>query len=143
MERVLPGSLNAGDDADAELIPSIPVPEDVDEFQGAATIKERWPETIVIFVSPGSMSQLLHQLHHRKTDNPEDLMRRFGEAEAELPMALAFDYFVFNESERHQQATIDIESIIRAERLRTDIQDQVKRLDDLVASLNEVYDYNA
>lgn len=38
MERVLPGSLNAGDDADAELIPSIPVPEDVDEFQGAATI---------------------------------------------------------------------------------------------------------
>ena len=60
-----------------------------------------------------------------------------------LPMALAFDYFVFNESERHQQATIDIESIIRAERLRTDIQDQVKRLDDLVASLNEVYDYNA
>ena len=31
----------------------------------------------------------------------------------------------------------------RAERLRTDIQDQVKRLDDLVASLNEVYDYNA
>jgi hypothetical protein len=31
----------------------------------------------------------------------------------------------------------------RAERLRTDIQEQVKRLDDLVASLNEVYDYNA
>lgn len=31
----------------------------------------------------------------------------------------------------------------RAERLRTDIQDQVKRLDDLVASLNEVYDYGA
>lgn len=31
----------------------------------------------------------------------------------------------------------------RAERLHTDIQDQVKRLDDLVASLNEVYTYNA
>lgn len=31
----------------------------------------------------------------------------------------------------------------RAERLRTDIQEQVKRLDDLVASLNEVYDYSA
>lgn len=29
----------------------------------------------------------------------------------------------------------------RAERLRSDIQEQVKRLDDLVASLNEVYDY--
>ncbi|MFN3980554.1 MAG: hypothetical protein ACK4SA_09240 [Caldilinea sp.] len=31
----------------------------------------------------------------------------------------------------------------RAERLRADIQEQVKRLDDLVSSLNEVYDYNA
>ena len=30
----------------------------------------------------------------------------------------------------------------RAERLRADITEQVKRLDDLVASLNEVYDYN-
>ncbi len=89
------------------------------DVQGAATIKERWPEAIVIFVSPGSMSQLLHQLHHRKTDNPEDLMRRFGEAESELPMAMEFDYFVFNESDRHEQATIEIESIIRAERLRT------------------------
>ncbi len=29
----------------------------------------------------------------------------------------------------------------RAERLRSDIQEQVQRLDDLVASLNEVYDY--
>ncbi len=29
----------------------------------------------------------------------------------------------------------------RAERLRSDIQEQVKRLDDLVAGLNEVYDY--
>ena len=31
----------------------------------------------------------------------------------------------------------------RAERLRSDIQEQVQRLDDLVASLNEVYDYGA
>lgn len=31
----------------------------------------------------------------------------------------------------------------RAERLRADIQEQVKRLDDLVSSLNEVYDYSA
>lgn len=89
------------------------------DVQGAATIKDRWPEAIVIFVSPGSMSQLLHQLHHRKTDNPEDLMRRFGEAEAELPTALEFDYFVFNETDRHEQATVEIEAIIRAERLRT------------------------
>jgi guanylate kinase len=46
-------------------------------------------------------------------------MRRFGEAESELPLAMDFDYFVFNESEKHQQATDEIETIIRAERLRT------------------------
>lgn len=89
------------------------------DVQGAATIKDRWPEAIVIFVSPGSMSQLLHQLRHRKTDNPEELMRRFGEAESELPMAQEFDYFVINEFDRHEQATVEIEAIIRAERLRT------------------------
>jgi hypothetical protein len=30
----------------------------------------------------------------------------------------------------------------RAERLRSDIQEQVNRLNDLVASINEVYDYH-
>jgi len=89
------------------------------DVQGAATIKERWPETIVIFVSPGSMAQLLEQLRRRKTSDPEDLMRRFGEAESELPMAMEFDYFVFNENNRSLHATDDIETIIRAERLRT------------------------
>lgn len=89
------------------------------DVQGATTIKERWPEAIVIFVSPSTMEQLLNQLRHRKTDNPEDLMRRFGEAESELPLAFEFDYFVFNETDNHQQATNEVEWIIRAERLRT------------------------
>jgi len=34
-------------------------------------------------------------------------------------MALDFDYFVFNEMDRHEQATDEIEWIIRAERLKT------------------------
>lgn len=89
------------------------------DVQGASTIKQRWPEAIVIFVSPGSMSQLLHQLQHRKTDDFEALMRRFGEAESELPLAFDFDYFVFNDFDQHRQATNEVESIIRAERLRT------------------------
>lgn len=89
------------------------------DVQGAATIKERWPEAIVIFVSPATMDQLLDQLRRRKTSDPEDLMRRFGEARAELPRAFEFDYFVFNEIDRYEQATDEIEAIIRAERLRT------------------------
>lgn len=89
------------------------------DVQGAATIKQRWPETIVIFVSPGSMEQLLIQLRHRKTNDPDDLMRRFHTAESEMPTAMEFDYFVFNETDRHDQATCDIGAIIRAERLRT------------------------
>jgi guanylate kinase len=119
---VITGPSGAGKDTIVkelrERFPEIHVVLKVD-VQGAATIKERWPDAIVIFVSPGSMSQLLHQLHHRKTDNPEDLMRRYGEAESELPMAMEFDYFVFNENERYQQATDEIETIIRAERQRT------------------------
>lgn len=89
------------------------------DVQGAATIKERWPEAIVIFVCPGSMDQLLDQLRRRKTSDPEDLMRRFGEAKAEIPRAFEFDYFVFNEIDRHEDATNEVEWIIRAERLRT------------------------
>lgn len=89
------------------------------DVQGASTIKEQWPETIVIFVSPGSMDQLFEQLRRRKTSDLEDLMRRFGEAAAELPRALGFDYFVFNESDRYLQATEEVEIIIRAEQLKT------------------------
>jgi guanylate kinase len=88
------------------------------DVQGAETIKAQWPSAVVIFVSPESMSQLLYQLHHRKVDNSDDLMMRFDEAQSELRMAAKFDYFVFNEHDRDDEATDAIAAIIEAERLR-------------------------
>src|SRR5680860_1153873 len=67
------------------------------DVQGAATIKQQFPQTVFIFVSPNSSAELLQRLRARKTDDPDDLMRRFAEAEQELQQASAFDYVVFNE----------------------------------------------
>jgi guanylate kinase len=91
------------------------------DVQGAATIRNLAPDATFIFVCPGTSEELLQRLRARKMDDPDALMRRFREAEAELRRASEFDYVVFNansESRLPDQAVHHIHSIIMAERLR-------------------------
>jgi guanylate kinase len=88
------------------------------DVQGAASIRQIAPKATFIFIAPESMAQLLKQLQTRKTDDPEELMRRFLAAERELRRAYEFDYLVFNEFERIEKAVNLVCAIIDAERSR-------------------------
>ena len=85
----------------------------------------------------------LDQVIASKTDQWQTLRQldeRMKQAQLQVDQSLAALGTVYG-----QVQLLNAESINsgRAERLRTDIQEQVKRLDDLVSSLNEVYDHSA
>lgn len=90
------------------------------DVQGAATIRETIPESVMIFLVPPSMSELLLRLKSRKTDDPEVLMQRLSTATRELAAARNFDYVIFNESDQLDQTVDQISAVITAEASRVE-----------------------
>lgn len=88
------------------------------DVQGAKTIRELIPQSILIFLSPPNMSELLKRMLGRKSDDLDIVARRLNTATHELTAAADFDYVVFNESDRIQDAVESIATIIHAEGYR-------------------------
>jgi len=86
------------------------------DVQGAAQIRERMPEAVLIFVVPPSAEALEQRLRGRGTEAVDELAARLGEAERELAQWPDFDYVVVNDELEH--AVRDLEQIVDAERLR-------------------------
>ena len=88
------------------------------DVKGAATLRRLIPHTISLFLAPESMRALLNRLRDRKTDNPDVLMKRFMTASEELEEVEHFDYVVFNEDGRLDEAVQAIRNIIDVEQRR-------------------------
>jgi uncharacterized protein YoxC len=75
----------------------------------------------------------------RHLDSLQELDRRMRQASLQLDTSLTALATVYS-----QVHLIDAQSVGsgRAERLQADIQEQVSRLNDLVSSINDVYDYS-
>jgi guanylate kinase len=85
------------------------------DVKGAATLRRLIPNTISLFLTPESMPALLERLRDRKTDDPDVLMRRFTTATAELAEVEHFDYVVFNEDGKLDDAVQQICNIVAIE----------------------------
>ena len=88
------------------------------DVKGAATLREVISNTKSLFLLPESMESLLERLRDRKTEDPEVLMKRFRTASEELERVSEFDYAVFNEAGKLDEALENIVSIIEAEQSR-------------------------
>jgi len=87
------------------------------EVQGAANIKELYPESVSIFLLPPSIEELENRLRTRETDSQEDILRRMTIAEDEFRKSVNYDYIVINN--KVEDAVNDVLSIIRAEQLKS------------------------
>lgn len=88
------------------------------DVKGAATLRRCISGATSIFLAPESMEELLDRLRSRKTDDPDVLLKRFRTASEELQRAGEFDYVVFNEAHKLNQAIARIRSIIDTEQSR-------------------------
>ena len=86
------------------------------DVQGAMRVKAAYPDAVLIFIAPPSMSELKSRLIHRGTESSEAIERRFETAYHEMELVDRYDYVVVNDI--LDQAIARTEDIIVAERCR-------------------------
>lgn len=89
------------------------------EVEGGENVKKIFPDCVKIFVIPPSMEVLEKRLRGRGTDKDEVIRERLEIARTELQRATEYDYIV--ENDVLQEAVEDVKTIIRAEKLRTNV----------------------
>jgi len=88
------------------------------DVQGAATLKQKIPQSVSIFLVPESIQSLHDRLRHRNADDYDAVQRRLRAATHELDHFPGFDYVVINRTGELDETVEQIRSIIVAERLR-------------------------
>lgn len=94
------------------------------DVQGALQIKKNYSNVVFIFLLPPTMEELKNRIIKRGTESKEDINRRYENAFKELDFVGKYDYFVINNEV--EDAVLDIESIIRAEKLRVKRHSDIK-----------------
>lgn len=67
------------------------------EIQGALKIKEKYPDTVLMFVTPPSFAELEHRLVGRGTESQEVVRQRLCRAGEECNGIEAYDYLIIND----------------------------------------------
>lgn len=91
------------------------------DVQGAAAIRRKLPDSVLVFLMPPSWEALRSRLAGRHDDSAESMATRLTNARAELETAKRYDYIVVNDE--LPRAVEQVECIITAERLKTARQD--------------------
>lgn len=67
------------------------------EVQGAKQIKKKFPDTLMVFVTPPSIEVLLKRLRARGTETEEVIMQRIERAKEEAKSIDAYEFLVIND----------------------------------------------
>ena len=89
------------------------------DVQGAATIHQKAPEAIFIFLVPSSLDELEERLTNRQTESETELTRRLADARKELAEQHWYDYVIVNRQGHLQEAVDLLRAIMLAEHART------------------------
>jgi len=88
------------------------------DVQGAATIRSKVPEAVLVFLAPPSMDSLIRRLTRRGTESAEEQATRIANAYAEMARLPEFDYVVVNPDDGLDEAVEKVMAIVVAERCR-------------------------
>lgn len=86
------------------------------EVKGAAKVREKCPEAVLIFIIPPSLEELSRRLHKRNTDSESVIEMRLKKAREECGESVNYDYLVVNDNV--MAAAEEIQSILSAEGCR-------------------------
>jgi guanylate kinase len=101
------------------------------DWQGAAQVREIYPNAISIFILPPSIAALAERLNHRGQDSTEVIAGRVAAAREEMRHLVEFDYVTINDN--FEVALQDLMAIVRTQRLK--MAAQVARNQDLIQRL--------
>jgi guanylate kinase len=87
------------------------------DTQGAAQLRARYPEAVLVFIVVPTMSQLAQRLRERRSDAETEIARRLRRAREEITLWRTYDYLIVNRDLK--EAAEHLTAIITAERCRT------------------------
>jgi guanylate kinase len=94
------------------------------EVHGAAIVKLQAPGAVLVFLAPPSVEELQRRLERaqreRGVSSAADFQNRLVQAQRELACIPGYDYLIVNHPGRLEDAAAQLETVIRAERLRVD-----------------------
>ena len=82
------------------------------DVQGAATVRERVPEAVLVIIVPPSREELVRRLRQRGTEDEEDFGRRVAAAEREMDEAARFDHVIVNDD--LERAVAEVAGILQS-----------------------------
>ena len=88
------------------------------DVQGAASIRAKVPQAVLIFLTVPSIEALEKRLAKRNTETKEELALRLANAREEMRRQDEFDYLVFNDEGRLEEAVEKVRAIVLAEKCR-------------------------
>jgi guanylate kinase len=87
------------------------------DVQGAAVVKQKVPEALLIFLVPPSLEDLFQRLRSRATESADELDIRQRNAAIELARQDDYDHVVLNETGEIDRTAARIDAIIGSEKL--------------------------
>jgi len=87
------------------------------ELQGALKIRKQFPETLMLFITPANVSDLLQRLVARGTESEEVIRSRMERAFEEAQEMACYDHVIINED--LHKCVDDLHQVVQAEHLRT------------------------
>lgn len=96
------------------------------EVQGALQVKKIYPDGVLVFLIPPNLEELGKRLTNRGTEDKDEINRRIHRALEELELVQEYDYVVINDTVA--QAVEDIQSIVRAERMKCSRNQNIKKI---------------
>lgn len=101
------------------------------DWQGARQVRQRFADSVSIFIAPPSIEALRERLSGRGQDSAEIVERRMRDAQSELSHYPEYDYLVVNDD--FSTTLGDLRAIVAAERLRE--PRQAARFGDALADM--------
>lgn len=84
------------------------------DVKGAMQVKEKMPDTVLVFIMPPSAEELRNRIVHRGTETTERIARRLERTESEIAQVRNYDYCVVNDD--LEKAIDDVREIMKSER---------------------------
>lgn len=91
------------------------------DVQGALQVKNRFPDSVLIFLMPPSRAELEKRLQNRGTESPAAVKQRLDWVEKEIGQVIKYDYLVINNEVA--TAARKVSAIITAEGCRPRLLD--------------------
>ncbi|MBQ7564916.1 MAG: guanylate kinase [Lachnospiraceae bacterium] len=97
------------------------------ETQGALLVREKLPDTLLLFISPPSVQEIYNRLKKRGTETEENIRQRMTRAVTEAELAEQYDYLIINDD--LEECIKQVHETIQAAHFRMDrSMEQLKKL---------------